>query len=623
MGDNNYYEYSLDSEEGEQILRMALEKKRIAFAIEKKEGQIFVALITLDQLKNVCVAFETSSSLNEAIEILHNTIEGGRIYLTEDEQGSSIEIKFLIKMNNVDYPPFAIILSLENEESLDEEKKEEEEEKVDTLPEKFDYAGNVEAEQKYGKSKENTTEYSKPIIQPNYKKPIVELEFIEPILHVHYPDGTTKITHLQPRIQTSNGQIADIDDKQFKMIQEQMNLYMANKENNVNDGNFESSKYSVQTVPIKNLVPYLPENNEGGESKYSTFTVPAKPIIYPEEKMDNNDQFNMYSQDNNIIEYGPNMNNQNNEIYDNSNNYTNNYENNYTNNYSNYEYQQQGYTNQNTYDMNQVYSNNTDYNYQNYQNQNFENYNNNYSDFSNTQSFPQQFEQAFAEVIPLNPINEYLQGQTNKNQGNNNEITENQTEDGQQNDIEKLFRTEKGLIIFRNGLLKGIIQKYSEIDEVVSKIQDKLLKGAKFILLYKASIDGDKAKVFHEKCDKHKMTLVLVETTKGVRFGGFTTKSWEGHCTKKIDNNAFVFSIDKNKIFDIVRNEPAIGCYPKFGPVFFGCQIRVFDNFFTKGGTTCYRGLNYKTRNDFELNNGEQTYIIKDIEVYDIVPIDI
>jgi hypothetical protein len=533
-------------------------------------------------------------------------------------------------MNNVDYPPFAIILSLENEESLDEEKKEEEE-KVDTLPEKFDYAGNVEAEQKYGKSKENTTEYSKPIIQPNYKKPIVELEFIEPILHVHYPDGTTKITHLQPRIQTSNGQIADIDDKQFKMIQEQMNLYMANKENNVNDGNFESSKYSVQTVPIKNLVPYLPENNEGGESKYSTFTVPAKPIIYPEEKMDNNDQFNMYSQDNNIIEYGPNMNNQNNEIYDNSNNYTNNYENNYTNNYennytnnySNYEYQQQGYTNQNTYDMNQVYSNNTDYNYQNYQNQNFENYNNNYSDFSNTQSFPQQFEQAFAEVIPLNPINEYLQGQTNKNQGNNNEITENQTEDGQQNDIEKLFRTEKGLIIFRNGLLKGIIQKYSEIDEVVSKIQDKILKGAKFILLYKASIDGDKAKVFHEKCDKHKMTLVLVETTKGVRFGGFTTKSWEGHCTKKIDNNAFVFSIDKNKIFDIVRNEPAIGCYPKFGPVFFGCQIRVFDNFFTKGGTTCYRGLNYKTRNDFELNNGEQTYIIKDIEVYDIVPIDI
>ena len=179
------------------------------------------------------------------------------------------------------------------------------------------------------------------------------------------------------------------------------------------------------------------------------------------------------------------------------------------------------------------------------------------------------------------------------------------------------------MIIFRNGILKGIIHKYAEIDNVVTKIQDILLKGAKFNLVYKATMHGDKASTFHEKCDNNEKNLVLVETDKGVRFGGFTTQNWKGRCEKKNDNYAFVFSVDKNKIFEIIKDEPAIGCYPKFGPVFFGCQIRIYNDCFTKGGSTCFKGLNYKTVNDFELNNGEQTYIVKDIEVYNIETIDI
>ena len=190
-------------------------------------------------------------------------------------------------------------------------------------------------------------------------------------------------------------------------------------------------------------------------------------------------------------------------------------------------------------------------------------------------------------------------------------------------EAEKLFRLENGLIIFRNGLLRGIIHKYKEIDDVVSKIQLKLMAGVKFMLLYRASVDGDKARIFHEKCDKHNMTLILVETTKGVRFGGFTTKTWDGTNVKKRDNDAFVFSFDKRRCYDIIRNEYAIGGYPKFGPVFFGCQIRIYDDCFTKGGTTCNGGLNYKTKENYELNNGEQKYIVKEIEVYDIESIEV
>ena len=188
---------------------------------------------------------------------------------------------------------------------------------------------------------------------------------------------------------------------------------------------------------------------------------------------------------------------------------------------------------------------------------------------------------------------------------------------------EQLYRTEENRVIFRNGILYGIIKKYSEIEKVVAKIQTILQKGAKFTIIYKASELGDRAMTFHQKCDDIDISLILIETEKGVRFGGFTTKSWNGNCVQKIDNDAFVFSIDKNKIYEVIKNEMAIGCYPKFGPVFFGCQIRVYDNFFNKNSTTCHKKLNFKTNEDYELNNGEQFFTVKDIEVYEVEGIDI
>ena len=216
---------------------------------------------------------------------------------------------------------------------------------------------------------------------------------------------------------------------------------------------------------------------------------------------------------------------------------------------------------------------------------------------------------------------EQLKIKQQQEQENQEEIEYEEEEINESNEaavFENLYRTEEGLIIFRNGLLRGIIHKFAEITDVVSKIQIMMLAGVNFFLIYRASEYGDSAKTFHEKCDNHEMTLILVETTKGVRFGGFTTKTWDGNCEKKKDNDAFVFSIDKNTIYDVHKNDFAIGAYPKFGPVFFGCQIRIYDEFFKKGGTTCHRGLNYNTKMDYELNNGEQSFIVKEIEVYDV-----
>lgn len=196
---------------------------------------------------------------------------------------------------------------------------------------------------------------------------------------------------------------------------------------------------------------------------------------------------------------------------------------------------------------------------------------------------------------------------------------ENNTKDQkymEQFDEEQLFRTQEDRIIFRNGISNGIIKKYAEIKKVVQHIELKLNSKVRFYMLYKASEVGDRAKTFHEKCDNYDMTLVIIETKEGLRFGGFTTELWNGNCVHKRDQKAFVFSLDKGKTYDIVGHDPAIGCYPKYGPIFFGCQIRIYDFFFTKNSITCEKGLCFQTTEDYELNNGEKSFVVKDIEVY-------
>ena len=170
----------------------------------------------------------------------------------------------------------------------------------------------------------------------------------------------------------------------------------------------------------------------------------------------------------------------------------------------------------------------------------------------------------------------------------------------------------------RMEIVKGdIIQSSAELEFLTRKICQNHKK-VTLNLLYKATLDSDKASVFHNKCDFANRTLVLVKSGNGKRFGGYTTCNWKGNSIEKKDDNAFVFSLDKMKIYDIIPGEDAIGCFPKYGPVFLGCQIRIYDEFFTNGGTTFEKGLNYNTEEDYELTGGLKEFEVKEIEVYGI-----
>ena len=167
--------------------------------------------------------------------------------------------------------------------------------------------------------------------------------------------------------------------------------------------------------------------------------------------------------------------------------------------------------------------------------------------------------------------------------------------------------------------VKGEIIHNREELELITKMMNKINKKVIINLLYKATADSDKAQAFHEKCDKAQSSLVLIETDKGKRFGGFTTSSWSGDCIDKKDEDAFIFSLDKMKVYRNIPGEDAIGCYPNFGPIFLGCQIRIYDNAFSKGGTTFEKGSNYETEEDYELTGGDREFNVKEIEVYEVI----
>ena len=86
--------------------------------------------------------------------------------------------------------------------------------------------------------------------------------------------------------------------------------------------------------------------------------------------------------------------------------------------------------------------------------------------------------------------------------------------------------------------VKGDIIHNTDELVLLTGIIYKSIKKLSLTLLYKAKVDSDIAEAFYEKYDDAKSTLVLVETDKGKRFGGYTTCSWGGDCIDKKDEDA-------------------------------------------------------------------------------------
>ena len=139
-------------------------------------------------------------------------------------------------------------------------------------------------------------------------------------------------------------------------------------------------------------------------------------------------------------------------------------------------------------------------------------------------------------------------------------------------------------------------------------------------LIYKASRDGDDVSKFHELCDGKKPTLTVFKTIKGFRAGGFTNASWDSSSGHKVDNTAFVFSLDRRVMYRVNNSNCAIYCHKTSGPSFGGgnggCDLFIANEFTKSNDNYSNTPHSYKATIQHELTGLERNFTIKDLEVY-------
>lgn len=99
----------------------------------------------------------------------------------------------------------------------------------------------------------------------------------------------------------------------------------------------------------------------------------------------------------------------------------------------------------------------------------------------------------------------------------------------------------------------------------------KLLKNVKRIIPLYANYGEDKdlGKEFHASCDEAKETLIVAKSGDFIA-GGYSDQSWDGIKVYKGSSKAFLFSLNRNRIYKIEDQNFAIGCWPNLGPIFGG-----------------------------------------------------
>ena len=174
---------------------------------------------------------------------------------------------------------------------------------------------------------------------------------------------------------------------------------------------------------------------------------------------------------------------------------------------------------------------------------------------------------------------------------------------------------------------KKIDSKIINSNDEINLLSNRLKKNNEnkkvvFNLIYRASRDGDSPNDYHKKCDGKINTLCIIQTIKGIKFGGYT-ETIINDSGDNIDSNAFVFSLDKMKIYEnLKKNECAVGHFKNWAPIFRRDAFAIWNqNFFSYNKHT----LGSKNESNFgimdidnELNNGETYFTVRELEVFQI-----
>jgi hypothetical protein len=137
-------------------------------------------------------------------------------------------------------------------------------------------------------------------------------------------------------------------------------------------------------------------------------------------------------------------------------------------------------------------------------------------------------------------------------------------------------------------------------------------------LLYKSSLHGDNTISFNNKCDNKKNEFIIILTLDNQKFGFYTSIGLSSDKKIVYDNNAFLFKLSKPEVncFHIKQSEIAFYGYSDYVLYLGGEQLVIKDKFLSGASYCGMKMKNYKINNNYQINNGNRNFIIKELEVY-------
>jgi len=146
-------------------------------------------------------------------------------------------------------------------------------------------------------------------------------------------------------------------------------------------------------------------------------------------------------------------------------------------------------------------------------------------------------------------------------------------------------------------------------------------------LLYRASDDGFVASSFHSKCNGKGACLVIVKSTDGNIFGGYTSVGWKGGIMNYVpDSQSWIFTlVNKNNIlptkYNVSMQEYGIYDRDDYGPTFGGGHdLNIANN--SNVNTTSYTNFPHSYTDTTGKGKGTLTsynFQCEEIEVFHVI----
>ena len=156
-----------------------------------------------------------------------------------------------------------------------------------------------------------------------------------------------------------------------------------------------------------------------------------------------------------------------------------------------------------------------------------------------------------------------------------------------------------------------------------------------FKMYFKATVDGDTN--FHDKTDKWDGYLLIIKDENENIFGGYTSKNFRGNLALDIgygayknDNMSFLFNLDKDEIYPVVKSNSDYHIYADIeeGPIFgelLNSDLNIKSRFLSvKSFSNFPKNYNFKgdmndSENKLRLTNGQKSFLIKELECFRII----